>query len=86
MMVRPVEHFVALMAQIVGTGTSISASAMYSIEYQYREYSSAKKFGDLVLPQMLHLKTTLTNCVQFALAVQKVLGQWSVVKCIFLKV
>ena len=31
MMVRPVEHFVALVAQIVGTGTSISASAMYFI-------------------------------------------------------
>ena len=31
-MVRPVEHFVALKAQIVGTGTSISASAVYSIK------------------------------------------------------
>ena len=60
MMVWPVEHFVALMAQIVGTGTSISASTMYSVEYQYREYSSAKKFGDLMSPQMLHLKTSLT--------------------------
>ena len=79
------EHFVALMAQIVGTGTSISASAMCFIKHQYREYSSAKKFGDLMSPQMLHLKTSLTECVQFALAVQKVLGQWSVVKCIFLK-
>ena len=85
-MVRPVEHFVALKAQIVGTGTIISASTMYSVEYQYREYSSAKKFGDLMSPQVLHLKTTLTDCVQFALAVQRVLGQWSVVKCIFLKV
>ena len=60
MMVPPVEHFVAQLAQIVGTGTSISASAMYSIKYQYREYSSAKKFGDLMLPQMFHLKTPLT--------------------------
>ena len=60
MMVRPVEHFVALLAQIVGTGTSISASAMYSIKHQYREYSLAKKFGDLMSPQMLHLKTPLT--------------------------
>ena len=78
MMVWPVEHFVALMAQIVGTGTSISASTMYSVEYQYREYSSAKKLSDIMPPQMLHLKTTLTDCVQFALAVQKywVSGLW----------
>ena len=60
MMARPVERFGALTAQIVGTGTNISASAVYSIKYQYRVYSSAKKFGDLMSPQMLHLKTSLT--------------------------